>query len=933
MVDEWQLSSCASLPLTFFFFLVFMLFFQRHYQVTDVFLTERQLREHVGSSGIELSEPNQIYGWLEETFFPFMWAANPQASMSAKRHQSSMNHELIGGVMLTIDSELPGYVFENVSLRRLASSAGEFAIGDIHQSGGIESGPRGDGGELESAKVKACAPEVADEESLPPGAAEHPLRRVRHAAPSRSHGRGRRHQHLLADSRVTLPPLPPGWQKTGSRGKGAAIRDPSLILLSADGVRRPGRSVGVGQSRYRHSEPLQLAKSRKRTIARSGFESNHAAADRRLRGSRRNVEHNVANRTRSELFIPVDLNVTHVLGQVNQMRRSSIIKGETLALSTQTLVLNKHFQKDLLSQLDITFFLNRGGGVFADVQIVTLVLWSAGNEIVYVLLGPCWIVCHIAICFMLIRSAHTAWRQSRLMKHILRFWTLLDWGITCIGWVIVVFWLMERSAFWNVKDALIAFEEARAQSGSTEFSSTEMAKFKHVTSLSRTACMITTNTQSAVADYHVLLVLRFFLVIRGQPRLAIVLNTIRKASMDLFHLLVVILIIFAAYAVSGHVLFGRRMEEFSTFEGAFAVCFQIVMERQYNWERITDEDLYTATTWLLSFVLLLVLVFVNIFLAMLFDSYGEVRSSVDDTETLWRTTKLFGFLTKRMLGLQRRDEKWFKPRELVSAVRAVNCKAMTPTMLKEACPGIANKQVAGLFALATSRQETQFTRSSLAALPEMLASNLLSIERLYTRLEAIDIGDNYAVDAKKQKLVAGWTISSADTPTASPTTSDPCVFVGPETIPSDLVVPAAAPDWVQTKLVPHLHRQLETAELVRETLHVVDARPGGLEEASQLQSGFIAPSSARRTSSPEADDSPEACGRNQIRSGRGAFLVTSVERELGIGLASCTTRQTQPNEGLLLQAENEAETTDGYNGLGEAECSAAKCSGRLLVCA
>merc|ERR1719171_1767224 len=42
--DEWQMVSCASLPFTIVFFVIFMLFFQLHYGVTDIFLAEAALR-------------------------------------------------------------------------------------------------------------------------------------------------------------------------------------------------------------------------------------------------------------------------------------------------------------------------------------------------------------------------------------------------------------------------------------------------------------------------------------------------------------------------------------------------------------------------------------------------------------------------------------------------------------------------------------------------------------------------------------------------------------------------------------------------------------------------------------------------------------------------------------------------------------------------
>merc|ERR1719217_972970 len=80
-----------------------------------------------------------------------------------------------------------------------------------------------------------------------------------------------------------------------------------------------------------------------------------------------------------------------------------------------------------------------------------------------------------------------------------------------------------------------------------------------------------------VADAHLMFMIRCFIALQWQPRLAVVTHTLMETSIDLFHFLIVFVPTFAAFAVAGHEMFGRRLAEFSTVEGAVNRCFKIAM--------------------------------------------------------------------------------------------------------------------------------------------------------------------------------------------------------------------------------------------------------------------------------------------------------------------------------------------------------------------
>merc|ERR1719316_595564 len=91
-----------------------------------------------------------------------------------------------------------------------------------------------------------------------------------------------------------------------------------------------------------------------------------------------------------------------------------------------------------------------------------------------------------------------------------------------------------------------------------------------------------------VADYTMIIMMRFFKAFKGQARLAVVTNTIVHASTDLFHFVIVFLSAFLTYTFAGTVLFGRRLKGFSSFQKSFGTCFAIACG-DFDWTALSRE--------------------------------------------------------------------------------------------------------------------------------------------------------------------------------------------------------------------------------------------------------------------------------------------------------------------------------------------------------
>jgi hypothetical protein len=121
----------------------------------------------------------------------------------------------------------------------------------------------------------------------------------------------------------------------------------------------------------------------------------------------------------------------------------------------------------------------------------------------------------------------------------------------------------------------------------------------------------------------------------GQPRLALMVNTLTRSASDLAHFMVVFLTIIAIYIVAAMLLFGQEMNAFSTFWRATIAVFQCLVG-DVDWDEMIQVGRAEAVVWYISFQVITALIALNMLMAIVMDKYSEVKSNLpSDAETLW----------------------------------------------------------------------------------------------------------------------------------------------------------------------------------------------------------------------------------------------------------------------------------------------------------
>merc|ERR1711977_17770 len=125
--------------------------------------------------------------------------------------------------------------------------------------------------------------------------------------------------------------------------------------------------------------------------------------------------------------------------------------------------------------------------------------------------------------------------------------------------------------------------------------------------------------------YTLVIVCRFYRGFTGQPRIAVILQTISQVAMFMFHYLIVFVIIMANFVVSGYILFGEQLKHWSTF--GQATCSAVLMLfGRFDYNEFHDVAPINAAIWFTSFFVICVLVITGVTTATILHHYLSVRS-------------------------------------------------------------------------------------------------------------------------------------------------------------------------------------------------------------------------------------------------------------------------------------------------------------------
>lgn len=341
------------------------------------------------------------------------------------------------------------------------------------------------------------------------------------------------------------------------------------------------------------------------------------------------------------LYPSVPVNDTKAMLWYLQQRRW--LDEHTTKLRIIMLLLNGELGRPRLEQMVIELSFSRGGGIFSTVSLQALFLKHFPSGMVGLVsmgVDACWLIMLAVNSYFCVKTLWAAFIESQLRRHLSSPMVPMEWLIMALGWINVFGFLLQKAGGDTVLGSIQTLRKTARTLNVTDVATYDKGgaletQSEKLHADSNKLITVMEYARLGIAWMTLVLIFRFFSSFRLQPRLAVVTNTLRAVVPDLSHFLVVFLPTFFAYAISGHLLFGRRLESFATIQGAAGVCLRICYENEYEWMELSEVHFWEAAAWVWSFLLVVVLIMVNMVLAIVLDIYNEVRSGTDASQTIF----------------------------------------------------------------------------------------------------------------------------------------------------------------------------------------------------------------------------------------------------------------------------------------------------------
>jgi len=448
------------------------------------------------------------------------------------------------------------------------------------------------------------------------------------------------------------------------------------------------------------------------------------------------------------VFIYGNTNYSLIQDHVNYLYWRGWLDAQSKELEIKALLLNAEVGRPRLEQVKIVFAFSRGGGIFAMMSLESLFLRSWAGP----LSQGCdlfWVMMLFAMTANELYKAVHESTKGRLCRHLHKLGTLLEWCIIVLGYVVILGYWYQDTMRVTIVSSLQEATRAQMEDVPADLNTLGVDFHNNADSM----VVFLTWFRILVADYHLLLMFRFFTSFHAQPRLSIVTRTLESSFIDIMHFCIVLLPTFLAFAVAGMFIFGRRLAEFSTIQGAMGSCFKMLMEGEYDWQRLSEEHYWTTLAWTWTFVLLLVLLMLNMVLVIVMDVYQLMRNKAKNCETLWQTIK-------RMLQHLWHLKSWIKTDQMLSYLRHAQ-RYLNREDLQQAFPTMCDAQLDGLMAACFVDDEFKgkgalnwtATSKTMVTTRYTVDSIVTALHRLATKGEEPDEATSYFKPPEKDQ---GW---------------------------------------------------------------------------------------------------------------------------------------------------------------------------------
>ncbi|KAM5158759.1 polycystin-2 isoform 1-T1 [Callospermophilus lateralis] len=214
--------------------------------------------------------------------------------------------------------------------------------------------------------------------------------------------------------------------------------------------------------------------------------------------------------------------------------------------------------------------------------------------------------CEIIFCFFILYYVVEEILEIRIHKlqYFRSFWNCLDVVIIVLSVMAIGISLYRTS---NVEGLLHFLEDQNT-----------FPNFEHLA-----YWQIQFNNIAAVTVFFVWI--KLFKFINFNRTMSQLSTTMSRCAKDLFGFAIMFFIIFLAYAQLAYLVFGAQVDDFSSFQECIVTQFRIILG-DINFAEIEEANRVLGPLYFTTFVFFMFFILLNMFLAIINDTYSEVKS-------------------------------------------------------------------------------------------------------------------------------------------------------------------------------------------------------------------------------------------------------------------------------------------------------------------
>mmetsp|Transcript_8570 Transcript_8570/g.17585 ORF Transcript_8570/g.17585 Transcript_8570/m.17585 type:complete len:842 (+) Transcript_8570:79-2604(+) len=324
-----------------------------------------------------------------------------------------------------------------------------------------------------------------------------------------------------------------------------------------------------------------------------------------------------------------------------QSRIDSLIQNNWIDRRTQTVQLDAFFvnlQTTVYVRMKLRIQVYREGLISSELSLVPMRA-QVVNHWSHIFLNLCFVILLTVQILSFLQQSHAEYERGLWQLHFWDIWTWLDMLSIVVALVIVfmgIAFMVGTESFTMMVSKLGAMPEwsvLAAPASRKVQSILENRAF-------RGQCTELLNAVDGVlglsmwlrfmtAWYAVCLCLRFYRGFTGQPRTAVILQSVMYMTNLFLHYLVVFLVVCGNFALSGYILFGEQVRDWSTFGGSIITLTQVLLG-EFDYAAMKNVAPVLALIWWWSFFLTTTVVLSKVLTAAVLQLFLEVRQALGE---------------------------------------------------------------------------------------------------------------------------------------------------------------------------------------------------------------------------------------------------------------------------------------------------------------